>query len=360
MGNLKKRLISLFLIAALLCCLPVSAGADSTGVCFTSVNDLLLDLSLSPVFYGSVPYVSASVFANFGIHYSYFASDLTAELYTESKQIFFDMDVGNAYDTNHTTYEASAVYRNGVAYVPVFWTCRYFGLTASLIAGNGNGDILRIKDGSEVLTDNRFLEAASQLMQSRYSEYYGVSDDQDTDTDSPDNKTSPSAVITLSFIGLPTDEILDDLDKYDLKACFFLTASEADENSDTLRRLVCSGHSIGIYCDGLPSEEVPAAADAIYRAAQIMPTLLTAPSSDETDCKEYAADNAMAFYSADYEVTASTSGSSAVTAAISSASSDYGLCFISAGESENILLSVMQYLTSNEYSVSAPRETGYQ
>ena len=147
MNNSIKRAVSLVLVFMLLCAFPIKAGADSTGVCFTAVDDKLLELSLSPVYYSGVSYVSARVFAYCGIYYTYFSASDTAQLYTSTRNIFFDIANATAYDENYKYYSASAVMRNGVAYVPVSWMCGYFGLTYSVIPGKGNGDILRIMTG---------------------------------------------------------------------------------------------------------------------------------------------------------------------------------------------------------------------
>lgn len=359
MAKRVKTIITLILVVALLCCLPVSAGADETGVCFVSANDTLLDLSLSPVYYGSTAYVSARIFSYFGIYYSYFGANFTAELYNESKQIFFDMEKGSAYDTDLNPYDVSAVYRNGVAYVPVGWVCRYFGLSYSVIAGKGSGDVLRIKNGAEVLNDSQFFSAASSLMESRYNDYYGnVSGGDDySPLPEPTSQVSAKKMISLSFIGLPSAEIMNTLDRYGVKASFFLTERDALSDGDMLRRIVCSGHSIGVYCEGNPSEAVPDAVDAVFDASMTMPTMLTAPKSNESACSNYAADNAMSFFSSDsYSVSANYTSSSVISY-ISSAKGDVGLCFKADNLCEKNLPSILNYIASKDYSVSAVRET---
>lgn len=353
-----KVLISLILIVSLLCCLPVGAGADETGVCFVATNDTLLDLSLSPVFYGSTAYVSARIFAYFGIYYSFFSSDLTAELYNESRQIFFDMEEGNAYDADLNPYDVSAVYRNGVAYVPVSWTCRYFGLSYSLITGKGSGDILRIKNGGEVLSDNQFLGAASSLMQSRYNEYYGAVNggNNDNQQTTPNNQGSGKS-ISLAFIGMPDYEMMDSLNQFGAKAAFFLTAKEAESDSDMLRRIICEGHSIGIYCEGSPSQNVPKAMDAVYKATLMMPTLLSAPKANESACSDYADDNAMSFYSSDtYHITGNYTSTS-VMSSVTKPDGSTGLCFTIDDTIRKLLPSLLRILDSSDYTVIAVRET---
>lgn len=357
-----KRYITVLLVAAFLICLPVYVGADSTGICFTATDDKLWELSLSPVYYNGIPYVSARIFAYFGIYYSYFPADLTAQLYNSSKQIYFDMDVGNAYDyeANKTEYQASAVYRNGMTYVPVDWMCNYFSLTYSYISGDGNGDILRIKSGNQVLSDSLFLNGATSLMQSRYNEYYGGYSENTAPAvpETPEVSENKSGTfITLSFIGMPSDKLLDTFDRYGLRGCFFLTAEDALENPDTVRRIAGSGHTVGIYSSETPSEDIPLAADAIFLAAQIMPTIVTSPSSTEADCRKYAQSSALVYFSANYNITSGANTYNSITAKLDSTIYICNLCFSSIENAEGLLSSVLQYLAANKFSVIALRET---
>ena len=58
-------------------------------------------------------------------------------------------------------------------------------------------------------------------------------------------------VVYLTFDDGPnrdTGKILDILDNYDVKATFFVCGYRMEENPDTLRRIVGSGHSIGLHC----------------------------------------------------------------------------------------------------------------
>lgn len=166
-----------FLLAVILLFSGLSTvSADDIGICFVSTNDKLLELNYTPYFVGGFVYLSYDIFASFGIYFSYFEADNTALLYTNSKQIFFDLSTGQSYDSFFNTYATSAVMKNGQVYVPAAWVCQYFGLTYSYISGNGNGDVVRITNGTAVLNDGEFLKAAASLMRSRYSEYFGVSE----------------------------------------------------------------------------------------------------------------------------------------------------------------------------------------
>lgn len=352
-----KRAVSLALIIVLICAFPIQAGADSTGVCFTAVDDKLLELSLSPVYYSGAPYVSARVFAYCGIYYTYFSASETAQLYTSSRNIFFDIANGTAYDENYKYYTASAVLRNGVAYVPVSWMCSYFGLTYSVISGKGYGDILRIMTGNAVLTDNaQYLIAASSLMQIRYEEAYGVkssSDDTSVGQDRHDTN------VTISFIGLPTEKILKAFERYSYKACFFLTQQQAEESADLIRQLICQGYNIGIYCDKSPEQAVEQALTAVYSAALYQPDILFSSSLLTSKCTSYAQNNAMAYYIPDYTIASDATGAGGAIAILDSSQSDLNICIESVSGSEAYVENLLRYLNSNDYSVIALRETSF-
>lgn len=352
-----KRTVSLVIAIVLICAFPTQAGADSTGVCFTAVDDKLLELSLSPVYYNDAPYVSARVFAYCGIYYTYFSASETAQLYTSSRNIFFDIANGTAYDENYKYYTASAVLRNGVAYVPVSWMCSYFGLTYSVIPGKGFGDILRIMTGSAVLTDNaQYLSAASSLMQTRYEEAYGVKNSSEETSVGQDRHDTN---VTISFIGLPTDKVLETFKRYGYKACFFLTQQQAEESADLIRQIICQGYNIGVYCDISPEQSAEPTQTAVYSAAQYQPDIIYSSAQFTSQCTSYAQSNAMAYYVADFTIKTDASGTGGAITLLSSSQSDINICIESVSKSEEYLDNLLQYLKTNDYSVIALRETSF-
>lgn len=350
---MQRRIIALILVLLLATPLIVTASADSSGLCFTATNDNLLELGSMTAFVNGVAYVPAKVFSTYGVYYNYFDSKSTALLYNGSKQIFFELTTGNSFDSFGETYSVSAVFKYGQVYVPVPWTCKYFGLSYNYINGTGYGDILRLKNGGEVLSDSQFLEAASSIMRSRYNEYYG-----NVDPVSPSpSQTQPSetetdnASVSLCFIGLPSDKMLDSFDNYSLKACFFVTAEEATASPDTIRRIYGSGHSLGIYCGTSPESEVEAAAEIIFEAAQVRPTLITSPTAISQSCVAYADANGYAYFKPAAELPVSTKNSVNITSKLDDVKGYTSLSITITEDTEKYLPYVLQYISSNHISL---------
>lgn len=358
---MKKKIISLVLTAVILAVpFAVSVSADNSGLCFIAVNDTLLDLGSTGVYSGGILYVPCKVFSSFGIYYSYFEANATAMLYNSSKQIFFELNSGNSYDSNGTTYSVSAIFKNSQVYVPVAWVCGYFGIYYSYISGIGYGDIVRIKNGGEVLTDMQFLDAATSLMRSRYNEYFGTvspvtpapSQPQPSET-IHDSRTS----VSLCFIGLPSDDMLDSLDSYGLKACFFVTAEDVSASPDTIRRICGSGYGIGIYCKNAPEKELSAASDALFDAAYVRPTMITSPPSISKTCSEYAKANGFAYCKQVMSFPANFKYVSEITSKIDNIDGYVSIFFISGDNIGKNLPYILQFITSKRISVLPMLET---
>lgn len=364
---MKRKLLSLFLVCALItAAVPVSVAADNTGVCFTATNDTLLDLGSAATYSGGSIYVPSRVFSTFGIYYSYFPSKATGMLNNGSKQAFFDLNNDTCCDSYGNYYSAAAIYHNGQVYVPVVWTCYYFGLTCSAINGVGCGDIIRIKNGGEVLTDSQFLDAATSLMRSRYNEYTGSNTTPATPAPSTapatpsvatDKEGSPGSV-TLCFIGLPSEAVLNQLDTYGYKATFFLTADDADGSPDIVRRAYGSGHNIGVYCHNSPESECNAAAEAIFSAVHMRPTLMTSPTAAAKTCAAYASGHGYAYYTQRNAFAETTSSASTVTAHLEKADVPVTLTLFSGNGTNKLMGSLLQYLSTKKYTVTPLLETG--
>ncbi len=366
---MKRKLLSLFLACALItAALPVSVAADNTGVCFTATNDTLLDLGNAAVYSGGSVYVPSRVFSTFGIYYSYFSSSATGLLNSSSKQAYFNLNEGTCYDSYNNYYSAAAIYHNGQVYVPVIWTCYYFGLTCSAINGVGYGDIIRIKNGGEVLTDSQFLDAATSLMRSRYNEYTSNNSNTVPATPTPsiapatpstttDKEGAPGSV-TLCFIGPPTEAVLNELDAYGYKATFFLTADDADSSPDIVRRAYGSGYNIGIYCQSAPESECKAAEDAIFSAVHMRPTLMTSPTAAAKVCAAYASAHGYSYYTQRNAFAATTSSASTVTTRLEKVDGHVTLTFVSGSGTTKLIASLLQYLSTKKYTVTPLLETG--
>ena len=351
------------MLLVLLLLVPVAqtAAADSSGLCFTATNDTLLELSSMAVFIGGSSYVPAKAFSVFGVYLNYFDSESTVLLYNSTKQIFFELSSGKTYDSSYTTYYVSATYQNGQVYLPVSWMCTYFGLYYSYTSGVGYGDILRIKNGSEVLSDAAFLEAASSLMKNRYIEYYGT-----TDPFSP--SPSPSSggqtgsqgygsSVTLNFIGLPSAALLDRLNNSSAKLCFFVTADEVSNAPDTIRRIYGSGHSLGIYCNSSPETECERISALIFEATQARPTLIYSPAAVESKVSAYAEENGYAYYKPAVVISENAQHYSSITTKLKELRGYTSFLIPISDKTQSYLPSVLEFIANNKISILPLLET---
>ena len=356
---MKRKLIAFMLMILFLAPFVQTATADNSGLCFTATNDLLLDLASMATSISGISYVPAKVFSTYGVYFNYFNSTTTATLYNSSKNIYFDLSSGNSYDSDLNPYSVSATFKNGQVYVPVSWVCNYFGLYYSYISGNGYGDIIRIKNGGEVLTDSQFLDAASSLMRSRYDEYFGNSTPATPTPSQPATSggETEKASVSLSFIGLPSAKLLDSLDNYSTSVCFFVTADEVSKSPDLIRRICGSGHSIGIYCSSSPEKECQSTSDLIFEAAQVRPVLISSAASIKANAKTYAASNGYAYFSPAVEIAATVKNSSGVTSKLENIVGYTSLGITITENTDSFIPYVLSYAAAHHISILSLRET---
>jgi len=361
---MRRKIIALALAALLFVSVIQPAAADTSGLCFTAINDTLLDLgSLAASVNGTI-YVPAKIFSSLGVYSSSFNdTNDTVMLNNSNLQVYFELKTGRCYNGMGTEYSASAIYKNGQVYVPANWVCYYFGFTFSYISGVGYGDLARISSGKVWLSNQQFLDAATTLMHSRYNEYYGVNNMVAPTPTQPE--TSPntsvsipkSTSVSLCFTGIPSATILNSLDSYNYKACFFVTVEEAESSPDIIRRIYGSGHSLGIYCKTSAQSECEAAVSAIFEAAQFRPVLLTSPDSISKSCAVYAAANGFAYFTPKTVIASNVAYSSSVTAKLEH-STGYSTLALTSNENTGKMLSgILQYINAKGISVTALRET---
>ena len=271
----RKHSLVGWLLALTLCVTALlpqrTAAAD---LYFTSINDNLLPLSSStmPLWYGGTLYVPYTVFdarytgMEIGISSSYSKNYNSVTFYSSylnrAKMLVFDMSTGTCY--NEYTKEGlngHAILKNGFPYVPIGTVCRFFGLdyTYNAIPTVDQGYLVRIKDPSAVLSDARFMDAAANLFNKRLKEYNQsiVPSAPPEPEKKPESAPPPKPVGSVSTYlgvlcrdqdGLPI--ILDTLDRYGVKAMFFLDAATLTHRQPLVHRMLGSGHSIGLLAEG--------------------------------------------------------------------------------------------------------------
>jgi hypothetical protein len=281
-----KRRLGLFLIATLLVGM-LTVPASAADIYFTAINDNvpLLTADTMPFWSGGTLYVPYSVFdssSNGGIDLGlYCIYDRTANqvtLYNIGRpMLVFDLNTGACWDElSGETFSARAISRNNRPYLPLAMVCNYFdlGYSYNAIPYVNQGYLVRIKSDAASLSDARFIDAASYTINLRLRDYNQsltpATDAAPATPSTPATTTQPTTPAVTEEED-PTDiptylafrctsggglsSILDTLDANSRCAVFFLTPELLQEEDGLVRRILGSGHSVGILAEGATAEE---------------------------------------------------------------------------------------------------------
>ena len=356
---MKRSLLALLLCAALLLpmfCLPAAADEKLS---FISINDTLPPELIGCVAdHGGTTYVPYYIFTNygFGFSYSYNADEAVACLSRGDRKIFFEPGTGVTYDSDNYKYSASAIMRSGTVYVPLSFTARFFGgISYSSIAGNEYGSILRITDGTEVLTDAEFLRAAKTVMRSYAAAYQGDSQGP-LSPDETELTPHEGEQIDLSLIGLPSEAVLARLNESRISSCFFLTADDVRTDPDMVRRLVCGGHSVGVYCTENLASEYAETSDLLFAAARVCTELVTAAPEYAETCRAHAGMAGLVY--CEFAIETAGLGAYSVTSRLEAGSGGTALLLDGSADAVDSLGILLNYLRNGKFNAGAPREVG--
>ena len=293
---MRKRAASLLLALLMAVSLAPSRAEAAGSVCFTAVNDTLLQLSgdTMPVFIGGTLYVASAAFdgTDLGISYSRSRDRMTAVLYKQRKALTFDIARGTV-DANDGQYLlGAAVTRGDVVYFTLDTVCSYFGLTYSYTRIS-YGYLLRIKNDSAVLSDAAFIDAADAPMAQRYARYIHPQTDEPEQPvePSPPPETPPQDVAqrTVFFAieaadAAAAERVLSRLSSG--RAAWLFTAEELDGSGDLLRRLAAGAGSPALRVDASAGAEsalalIEAGNRALWSAASMKTRLVRLDGASE-------------------------------------------------------------------------------
>ena len=299
MGRWKIKICSFLAVLALF--LATSAPASAANLYFTGLNDTVAPLTSDsmPFWSGGTLYVPYTVFdssrnevgISLGLVTSYNRTNQTVTFYNLRQILTFDLNTGNCRDElGGAVYSSRAIMRNNKPYVALNMVCSFFGLEWSYhqLPYIPQGYLVRIKNADVVLDDGSFIENARDLINNRLRDYtQSLSSAETTDPapvqpSPPPEVDSSSTATYLAFRcesgqGLPG--ILDALDRAGHYGAFFLSPQVLEEEGDLVRRILGTGHSVGILAEG---EEVRSLLEqgslALERAAQTRTTLAYVPA----------------------------------------------------------------------------------
>ena len=294
----RKKLISLLLAFTLLLALVPGALA-AEDVFFVAVNDTIpLTLTGAAPYYSSgglfVPYTVFDA-APGGVASAYNAEDQTFVLFTRARRLIFDLAEETVQDEDGNVSTVSVSYRGGVLYVPLGLCASHFGLSTSMLTSAGGYTVLRFTTGSQVYEDSLFIEKAENLIAYRIAQLEQPNEPTtSTPAERPNpppaqpNEEPPAVEPAVCYLAI-TDAggmqaAADVLAAQQLRAAFFLTAREIEENEALVRALYVAGHILGVRAE-TDDEDVGAALDAanaaLCRVLQRKTVLALAGGEDE-------------------------------------------------------------------------------
>ena len=345
------------LLAALL--LSTQSAADNK-LNFISINDTLPpELINTAVTYGGQTYVPSWLFTNYslGLTYVYFSSVSTAYLYSGDQQLFFELNSGKTYDGDDYYYSTPAIFQGGTVYLPLSFVCSFFGTPSyANIGENEYGRVLRITTGSQVLTGQEFLRAAENVMRNHYRNYQGASVTP-TPTFRPPNVTeTPSHEgdhVHLALIGMPDAQTLELLRRSKADACVFLTGEEALDDPDAVRRIACSGYSLGVNCPSGTQAEYEETAALLQEIARVRTVLTYLPAEAPVMPGAVPLRPDATLLSGEGAVTEAYR----LTARMENMRGDMTLALSSDASCADAVSVILYYLANNGFTTSAPRVT---
>ena len=309
----KRRGAVPFLLAAVLFLgLSVPMPASAANIYFVGLNDNVPPMTAGnmPFWSGGVLYVPYTVFdanlngshVNLGLHTSYNRVDNTVTLFNLRQRLVFNMNDGTCRDDmTGAVYSSRAVMRNGRPYLALNMVCSFFNLEYSYnqLPYISQGYLVRIKSTDVVLDDVRFIDAAQELINIRLREYTrslssAATTTPDTDPVEPDPPAEPDGVNTAVYLAFRFErtaglaETLDAMDSGGYSALFFLTPQLLEEEGDLVRRILGTGHSLGVLADGEGDTEelLERGRQAVERAAHTRTTLACVPEEERAALEE--------------------------------------------------------------------------
>lgn len=254
-----KRMVSLLLAVLMLTATLPPVTQAAPAVCFTAVNDTICDLNdaTMPFWSKGVLYVphtaidDGSSNKELGIYCAYNREKKLVTLYRQRQVLVFDTAKGTAYDNENPSalLGGEAIVRGDVAFLPLGTVTDFFSLEYSYLKVS-YGNLVRIKSDTVVLSDSKFVDAATSFMENRYKQYekthgggFGTLNNGETVAGTP-------VYLTVSVDSFDAAEhVLQAITSVGGAATFVFDGSALVGNDDLLRRIVISGSVVALRVD---------------------------------------------------------------------------------------------------------------
>lgn len=294
----RKRLLSLLLSVLMLCTLLPPRASAAPTLYFTAVNDRMCDLSdeTMPFWQNGLLYVAGATVDgpdDLGIRYSYNQEKSVAILYKGQRVLYCDLTAGTM-ENNRTgeKYTGSPIVRSGMVFFPITALAKMFDLkySSTKIA---YGYLLRIRDDNAVLSDEYFIDAATDPIQKRYAQYERAHAAAEQENETPAQIETPVRRDDLTvYLLLPAangfmlTQLLSTLENYQSHATLLLTPELPESAGDGVRRAAATGNAVALRIDAATAAEALAQIergnDALWRAASLRTRLVYLESADKT------------------------------------------------------------------------------
>lgn len=294
----RKRLLSLLLSVLMLCTLLPPRASAAPTLYFTAVNDRMCDLNdeTMPFWQNGLLYVAGATVDgpdDLGIRYSYNQEKSVAILYKGQRVLYCDLTAGTM-ENNRTgeKYTGSPIVRSGMVFFPITALAKMFDLkySSTKIA---YGYLLRIRDDNAVLSDEYFIDAATDPIQKRYAQYERAHAAAEQENETPAQVETPVRRDDLTvYLLLPAangfmlTQLLSTLENYQSHATLLLTPELPESAGDGVRRAAATGNAVALRIDAATAAEALAQIergnDALWRAASLRTRLVYLESADKT------------------------------------------------------------------------------
>ena len=293
-----KRLLSLLLSVLMICTLLPPRASAAPTLYFTAVNDRMCDLSdeTMPFWQNGLLYVAGATVDgpdDLGIRYSYNQEKSVAILYKGQRVLYCDLTAGTM-ENNRTgeQYAGSPIVRSGMVFFPITALAKIFDLkySSTKIA---YGYLLRIRDDNAVLSDEYFIDAATDPIQKRYAQYERAHAAAEQENETPAQVETPVRRDDLTvYLLLPAangsmlTQLLSTLENYQSHATLLLTPELLESAGDGVRRAAATGNAVALCISAETADEALAQIergnDALWHAASLRTRLVYLESADKT------------------------------------------------------------------------------
>ena len=294
----RKRLLSLLLSVLMLCTLLPPRASAAPTLYFTAVNDRMCDLNdeTMPFWQNGLLYVAGATVDgpdDLGIRYLYNQEKSVAILYKGQRVLYCDLTAGTM-ENNRTgeQYTGSPIVRSGMVFFPITALAKMFDLkySSTKIA---YGYLLRIRDDNAVLSDEYFIDAATDPIQKRYAQYERAHAAAEQENETPAQVETPVRRDDLTvYLLLPAangsmlTQLLSTLENYQSHATLLLTPELLESAGDGVRRAAATGNAVALRIDAATAAEALAQIergnDALWHAASLRTRLVYLESADKT------------------------------------------------------------------------------